>query len=106
MGQITIRPLRASVALLCGATVVFSAGVAASPLEELVVTAQKREQALLEVPFSVSGYSGDALINAGVKRIVFSNWYAQNDFIPYVSARLGIDYHQLDLSDGEGISET
>ena len=36
-------------------------------LEEIVVTAQKREQSLQDVPLSVSALSADALRNAGVQ---------------------------------------
>lgn len=63
------RQLRTAMAVLCGATVGVSAGVAGSPLEELVVTAQKREQSLLEVPLAVSAYSGDFLLNAGIEGV-------------------------------------
>ena len=39
-------------------------------LEEIVVTAQKREQNLQDVPMAVSAFSGSALQNAGVADIV------------------------------------
>jgi iron complex outermembrane receptor protein len=69
MKQPSSRPLRKLLGVLCSATVGISAGAAANPLEELVVTAQKREQSLLEVPISVSAFSGDALLNAGVEGV-------------------------------------
>ena len=39
-------------------------------LEEVVVTAQKREQSLQDVPIAVSALSGDALADAGIQNIV------------------------------------
>lgn len=40
-----------------------------SELEEIVVTAQKREQTLLEVPISVSAFTGDALERTGATEL-------------------------------------
>jgi len=62
--------------LLCalGAAVAAASGTAAAQegklvLEEVVVTAQKREQNLQDVPLAVSALSGAALLDAGVKDI-------------------------------------
>lgn len=38
-------------------------------IEEVVVTAQKREERLLDVPISISAFSGEQLDNAGVKQL-------------------------------------
>ncbi|MEL6199852.1 MAG: TonB-dependent receptor plug domain-containing protein, partial [Pseudomonadota bacterium] len=39
-------------------------------LDEVIVTAQRREQTLQEVPVSVTAFSGDALVEAGTVDIV------------------------------------
>lgn len=43
--------------------------VHAAPLEEIVVTAQKREQSLQEVPLSITAISGENLNNNGIENI-------------------------------------
>ena len=43
------------------------AAVGAGSLEEIVVTAQKREQSLQDVPIAISALSADALEQAGVQ---------------------------------------
>ncbi|MGE3468111.1 MAG: TonB-dependent receptor, partial [Pyrinomonadaceae bacterium] len=69
MNQFTSR-LLASASVL-GATI-FSASAAfaqeagAGQLEEIVVTAQKREQNLQDVPISITSFSGETLTKAGV----------------------------------------
>ncbi|MBM3344915.1 MAG: hypothetical protein FJY55_00200 [Betaproteobacteria bacterium] len=51
----------------CGAIV--AAPAAAQQLDEIIVTAQKREQSLLEVPAAVSAISGDSLQSAGIESV-------------------------------------
>ena len=46
-----------------------SGGAEARTLEEVIITAQKREQTLQEVPVSVSAFSGDFIQEAGVQDI-------------------------------------
>ncbi|NQV65175.1 MAG: TonB-dependent receptor, partial [SAR86 cluster bacterium] len=58
----TIRPI----GLLLGAVTAFSA-VAETALEEIVVTAQRREQSLQEVPVSVTAFTGDAIERRNIK---------------------------------------
>lgn len=50
-------------------TVLSSQAVSAQTLEEIVVTAQRREQSLQEVPISLEAYSGEDLINGGLRTI-------------------------------------
>jgi iron complex outermembrane receptor protein len=50
-------------------TVLTSQAVSAQALEEIVVTAQRREQSLQEVPISLEAYSGDDLISGGLRTI-------------------------------------
>jgi len=67
-------PRKRILALLVGTLASASAAVVAQEaprlqLEEVVVTAQKREQNLQDVPMAVSAFSGAALQNAGVADI-------------------------------------
>ncbi|MDH3434939.1 MAG: Plug domain-containing protein, partial [Gammaproteobacteria bacterium] len=64
--------LRRGLAVLLGITVGFSAiGTHAQELafDEIIVTAQKREQSLQEVPISVSVLSGDKIEEAGIDNL-------------------------------------
>jgi len=53
---------------LLGFILIWPAGTygQATPLEEIVVTAQKREQSLMDIPLAVSAFSGDDLDRIGV----------------------------------------
>ncbi|WGL15649.1 TonB-dependent receptor [Microbulbifer bruguierae] len=59
---ITFNPLAVGIMLACGA----SFSYADKALEEVTVTAQKREQSLQEVPVAVTAFGEDALIENGV----------------------------------------
>jgi iron complex outermembrane receptor protein len=48
--------------LLCGSALAGSAFAQATQVEEIVVTAQKREQSLQDVPISITALSGDAIV--------------------------------------------
>src|SRR5262245_4759250 len=64
------RALAAVVAALsAGCAVNASAQEQQGSLEEIVVTAQKREQSLQDVPIAMAALSADALANAGVQNI-------------------------------------
>ncbi|SDK64432.1 TonB-dependent receptor [Microbulbifer yueqingensis] len=63
MRVIKFHPLAAGVMLACGATFTHAQQPA---LEEVTVTAQKREQSLQEVPVAVTAFSEDALVENGV----------------------------------------
>ncbi|WP_237057378.1 TonB-dependent receptor [Microbulbifer sediminum] len=63
MRAIKFHPLAAGVMLACGATFSYAQQPA---LEEVTVTAQKREQSLQEVPVAVTAISEDALMQSGV----------------------------------------
>lgn len=54
------------IGLLLGAVTAFSA-IADTVLEEIVVTAQRREQSLQEVPVSVTAFTGDAMERSNIK---------------------------------------
>jgi iron complex outermembrane receptor protein len=59
--------LRLSIATAVLATISMPAGVSAQVLEEIVVSAQKREENLQEIPISVSALTGDQLDALGMK---------------------------------------
>lgn len=68
MHRPNVRPRRVWIAL--GAALPAAAGFAAQPvLEEVLVTAQKREQTLQDVPVAVSAFSGDFLSGANIADI-------------------------------------
>ena len=61
---------RAGKLVAAAALAVVSIQASAQPvLEEVIVTAQKREQSLQDVPISVSAFSGAALQEAGIKDV-------------------------------------
>jgi hypothetical protein len=64
------RPLLATaIAIALGtAPQVYAATEPGDTLEEVVVTANRREQNVLDVPYNISAVSGPALSNAGVTR--------------------------------------
>ena len=69
-----MNSLRCTFALLFGAAVAFSAGGAHAQddslvIEEIVVTAQKREQRLQDVPISISVISGEKIEQAGIDNL-------------------------------------
>lgn len=74
------RDLRRAVAMALASTCAVPVALAQSgpQLEEIVVTAQKREETLREVPISVSATSGDALSDAGVVRLDYLKAYVPN----------------------------
>jgi iron complex outermembrane receptor protein len=54
---------------MCAAALLIGTAPAFAQLEEVVVTAQKREQSLQDVALAVSAFSGDMMNNAGVVNI-------------------------------------
>lgn len=58
---------------LCGVSVfalaTISSGAALAQNDEIVVTAQKREQSINEVPMSITALSGDDLLERGVEQV-------------------------------------
>ena len=70
----TSQTYKKSLALLGAASIGFSGQVytqqaAAAVLEETVVTAQKREQSLQDVPAAVEAFGSEAIANAGWKDV-------------------------------------
>lgn len=66
-----IRPVSTSLSLLAAAICLVSTGVQAETiaLEEIVVTAQKREQNLQDVPVAITAFTGDQLKEAVIKDV-------------------------------------
>ena len=57
----------ATAAALCAAAAHADAPDAATQVEELIVTAQKREQKTLEVPIAITAYGSDSLDKLGIQ---------------------------------------
>jgi outer membrane receptor protein involved in Fe transport len=71
----SFRRLPAAMALLVAA----GPGVAHSQaLEEVIVTAQKRAESLMDVPLSVSAVSGDKMLEAGIRNLGDLTAYVPN----------------------------
>jgi iron complex outermembrane receptor protein len=64
--------------ILTLATLIVSAGGHAAPLEEVLVTAQKRAQSLQDVPISVQALTGKAISDAGIQNIEDLSAYMPN----------------------------
>jgi len=60
-----MKPIYAALLLITGSSYSLSGLTADMVLEEVVVTAQKREQSLQKVPLSVSAFSGDTIRSLG-----------------------------------------
>jgi len=80
MRKDTRRELRRAVAVVLATAVAAPAawGQAGPQLEEIIVTAQKREETLREVPISVSATTGEAMADAGIVRLDFLKAYVPN----------------------------
>ena len=68
-----IRPLVVGIAFATAATTGYT-----QQLEEVVVTAQKREQTLSEVPISLSAISGELVQDAAIKSFQELGQYVPN----------------------------
>lgn len=68
-----LKPLVAGLAFATATTAVY-----AQQLEELIVTAQKREQSLSDVPISVSAISGELVQDAAIKSFTELGAYVPN----------------------------
>ena len=66
--QSYLTPIAAAVSIACSAVPITAFAQEAS-LEEVIVTATRRAQNVLEIPYNISAVSGDALGNAGVNDI-------------------------------------
>ena len=81
--------LAASIMALMALPVVQSALAQEMSLEEIVVTARKREENIYEVPVSVSAFSQDQLEQAGI-----GDFYELSKLVP------GLDYHGVTATAG------
>ncbi len=79
--------LAAAVSLALGTVPVFAADTPGDTLEPIVVTANRREQNALDVPYNISTVSGAALDNAGVTSLVEMARLLPGVTIPDVGAR-------------------
>lgn len=81
-----------------------------APLEEIVVTAQKRDQSANDVGMSISAVSGDALAKRGIEsaedlvRVVPGFSYSQTQFDMPVYTLRGVGYYESSLSANPAVS--
>ena len=68
-----------------------SQSLAQVALEEIIVTSQKREQSLQDVPVSVNVLSGDKILDAGITKIEDLQAYVPN----FVMSETGIGQYQF-----------
>lgn len=75
-----IRPIRRTLPLaIATITSVMATSALAQPmLEEVVVTAQKRAESLMDVPLSVSAVSGDKMMESGIRNLGDLTAYVPN----------------------------
>ncbi len=62
-----------------------ASGAAMAQLEEIIVTATKREESIQDVPISISAYSGDFLENSDIRTLQDLSLYAPNFTMAYSS---------------------
>jgi len=73
------RPIRRTLPLAIALASIALPGAAQSlQLEEVVVTAQKRAESLMDVPLSVSAVSGDKMLEAGIRNLGDLTAYVPN----------------------------
>jgi outer membrane receptor protein involved in Fe transport len=61
---------RGSAYLLCAVSAFFLSGAYAEGIEEIIVTAQKKEEGLQDVPLSVSAYTGDFMTDNNITNLM------------------------------------
>ena len=81
------------------AAAMHSASSAAAQLEEVVVTAQLREQSLQDVPVSVSAISGAKMMEAGLSKIEDLQAYVPN--FTMTESSIGTDIYIRGIGSGE-----
>jgi len=90
---------KASLVSLIGACALQSPSVFAAQLEEVVVTAQLREQSLQDVPVSVSAISGAKMMEAGLSKIEDLQAYVPN--FTMTESSIGTDIYIRGIGSGE-----
>lgn len=75
-------------------------------LEEVIVTAQKREQSLQEVPVSVSAVSGDQIASSGIKDLTSLSSYVPNLKINEGPTENGIYIRGLGSGENQGFEQS
>ena len=61
------RVLAVAISAVVSSTVIIPSNVSAQVLEEIVVTAQRREQSIQDVPISLEAFSGSTLASQGLR---------------------------------------
>ena len=83
---------------LCASTL-HSPAILSATLEEVVVTAQLREQSLQDVPVSVSAISGEKMMEAGLSKIEDLQAYVPN--FTMTESSIGTDIYIRGIGSGE-----
>ncbi len=87
------RSVTSSIAAALGVLMAFTGGIAQAALEEVVVTAQRREQNLQEVGISVTAFSDEQVRNMGFGNTVDVAQMTPN--LNYTVPQGGIQHDQL-----------
>jgi iron complex outermembrane recepter protein len=98
----TVNKLRLSVSVLATAPLALHMGTARAQLEEIVVTATKREQSVQEVPLSIAAFDGDTYrelsrgtLDGLAAQVTNLQAYATNTFLQSVHIRgIGLNEFQ------------
>src|SRR3954463_4996075 len=59
--RVAVKPLAAAIAAVLGGTYAGGTLAQSTPLEEIIVTASRRETTIQELPFNIAAISGDRL---------------------------------------------
>lgn len=97
--SLAIAPIKSKLLVFMAALAPIVTANAAAVLEEVVVTAQLREQSLQDVPVSVSAISGDKMMEAGLSRIEDLQAYVPN--FTMSESGIGTDIYIRGIGSGE-----
>ena len=86
-------PPRARNLMFAVSTLALSISQAHAMLEEVVVTAQKREQAITDVPMSVTALTGDSMADAGIEQV--EDFAKSVPGFTYTESRVGTPIYTL-----------
>ncbi len=96
-----VKPVLATSLLAAAAS-----GAGAAVLEEVVVTAQLREQSLQDVPVSVSAMSGEKMMEAGIGKIEDLQAYVPNLYMSESQLSTNIFVRGLGSGDNQGFEQS
>ncbi|NIB41778.1 TonB-dependent receptor [Pseudomaricurvus alkylphenolicus] len=103
------KPAFTKTAIMSAISMVTATGVMAESalvLEEIIITAQKREQNLQGVPVSVSAISGDQILESGIKDLTALSSYVPNLKISEGPAENGVYIRGLGSGENQGFEQS